>query len=131
MRSHGALTLTTLDEEESHESDLIRIDGAVNPSHRDTGEQPDPDATMPLMDEFGIGIRAVVTDVQTLEAVGIAHVPGPIRPDDLSRSAKGIRGACSRSFPRLPAQPPYVSSPIRCARDRTPLTVEHSQTRCA
>jgi hypothetical protein len=35
------------------------------------------------MQELGIGVRVVVTDSRTLGAVGIAHEPGPVRPDDL------------------------------------------------
>jgi hypothetical protein len=57
------------------------------------------------MDELGIGIgvRVVVTDARTLGVVGIAHVPAPVRPDDLIAFAEGIRGVCSRFFPRLEA----------------------------
>ena len=35
------------------------------------------------MDELAIGVQVVVTDARTLGAVGIAHVPRPVRPDDL------------------------------------------------
>lgn len=34
-------------------------------------------------------VRVVVTDARTLGAVGIAHVPGPVRPDDLIAFADG------------------------------------------
>ena len=41
------------------------------------------------MDELDIGVRVVVTDRRTLGAVGIAHVPGPVRPDDLIAFGEG------------------------------------------
>jgi ribosomal protein S28E/S33 len=64
------------------------------------------------MEDLGIGVRVVVTDRRTLGAVWIAHVPGPVRPDDLIAFGEGIRGVCSRSFRRLPARH-YACSPIR------------------
>lgn len=69
-------------------------------------------ATIPCMDDTGIGFRVVVTDARTLGAIGIAHVPGPVRPDDLIAFREGIHTACLRSFLWLPAQP-CASSPIR------------------
>jgi hypothetical protein len=41
------------------------------------------------MDELSIGIRVVVTDARTLGAIGIAHVPRPVRPGDLIAFREG------------------------------------------
>ena len=75
------------------------VDGAVNWAGTATSGQPDPDATIPLIDE--IGVTVVVTDARTLGAVGIAHVPGPVRPDDLIAFGEGHpwRGPVSGNVP--------------------------------
>ena len=65
------------------------VDGAANWSGTATSGQPDPDATIPFMDEIGIGVTVVVTDARTLGAVGIAHVPGPVRQHDLIAFGEG------------------------------------------
>jgi hypothetical protein len=41
------------------------------------------------VDEPGIGVRVVVIDARTLGAVGIAHLPGPVRPNDLVAFGEG------------------------------------------
>lgn len=79
--------------------------------------QPDHDATIPLMDELEIGVRVVVTDARTLGAVGIAHAPGPVRPDDLIAFGEG------HPWRVLTLLPTASSATLRVLADQVALAI--------
>jgi hypothetical protein len=69
------------------------------------------------MNELGIGVRVVVTDRRTLGAVGIAHVPPPVRPGDFIVFGEGNPW---RLLALLPTDP---DATLRVLADQVALTI--------
>lgn len=69
------------------------------------------------MSEIELGVRVVVTDSRTLGAVGIAHVPGPVRPGDLVAFGEGDPWRVLALLPTAPG------SALRLLADRVALSV--------
>ena len=67
------------------------------------------------MEDLGIGI--IVTDARTLGAVGIAHVPGPVRPDDLIAFGEGHPWRVLALLPTAPG------ATLRLLADQVALTI--------
>jgi len=69
------------------------------------------------MKELEIGVRVVVTDARTLGAVGIAHVPGPVRPDDLIAFGEGHPWRVLALLPTAPG------ATVRVLADQVALSI--------